>query len=122
MSNGDGREGRRRWYNGRGNNMIPLTMAIAVGSSLITATAAYYGHQAHLEQRIAEVREQYVRKDELRDRVEKPLGDLDSRQRRMEGEQIRQGQQLDDIRRILERNGTTPSSARPRREPAVEPR
>lgn len=111
----------RRWYNGQGRGgMIPLTAAIAIGSSLVTAVGAYYGHEAQLERRIAEVREKYVSKDELRERVEQPIKDMDARQRTMEKEQMKQGQSLEDIRRLLERNGGAP--ARPRSQPPADPR
>lgn len=93
--------------------MVPLTVAIALGASLLGALGSYFGQLATVNQRIAEVREEYVKKEELREQVKAPLDQLQQRVEDLRREQAVQGQVLKDIRELLERRTRGAAGGRP---------
>lgn len=84
-------------------NLVPLTVAIALGASLVSGVASYYSQQAVLNHRIAQVREDYVKKEDLREQVQKPLEEVRKTTEDLRREQAVQGQVLKDVKEILER-------------------
>lgn len=83
--------------------MIPLTVALALVASTASGLASYYSGQQTLDRRIAQVREEYVKKQELREQVQKPLEEVRKATEDLRREQAVQGQVLKDVKEILER-------------------
>ncbi len=88
---------------------------VTLSGMLVTGVSSYYVHQAALERRIAEVREQYATKDELRRSVDQTQTRLDETTRELKAqneklEDVKRGQAvqeqiLRDIKQRLERGG-----------------
>jgi len=96
-----------------GERHIPLTVAIAVGASLLSGVGSYYTQQATLNGRIAQVREEYVKKEELKEQVKEPLEQVRKSVEQLSREQAVQGQVLKDIREGLERDRERRRGERP---------
>ncbi len=88
-------------------NMVPLTLAIALAGSLAAGLGSYYTGQMAVERKIAQVREEYVKKEELAPplgELKRTVEDLKKEQVIQGKEQAVQGQVLKDIKELLERD------------------
>ena len=107
----------RRTTDRAGHGTTAMIMAVVtVCGMAVTGVSSYYVHQAALERRIAEVREQYATKEEVKQSVQQTQQKLDEQGRdlkttneklgNIEKGQAVQEQILRDIRERLDRQPT----------------
>src|SRR5260370_29283478 len=121
MASGNRRGSRTPSRNGRGRvrieQRISAVAAVTSVLALLSGLTAYYTGQQIVQQRIAEVRETYVSKQDLENHVQKPLSDVQKDVTDIKTQQAAQGERLREIKEILERrnrNGHAPAAS-PRR-------
>src|SRR5262245_11379037 len=130
MASGNRPGSRTPWRNAPDNDgedtmkvehRISATLAVALISATLSGVTSYYSGQQAVQKQIAEVREQYVKKDELERHVQQPLQNVQDKIIDLNREQAVQNERLLQIQKLLEQQQQQQQQPHRRAAPSASP-
>jgi TolA-binding protein len=100
---------------------ISATVALAIISATLSGVTSYYSGQQTVQKQIAEVREQYVKKDDLERHVQQPLQNVQDKIIDLNREQAVQNERLRQIQELLEQQKQQQQQPHRRATPSASP-